>query len=329
MTMFAVKVPPGVVAYLLLVGSHTTCAQGTRTPPPAVRFDAVTAIIEVLKTHQVVALGDWHYNLQLHELRLELIRDPRFPDAVNDIVVEFGTPKHQGVIERYVNGFDVARDELRRVWAETSMGSVWDGAVYEEFYQAVREVNANLPEHRRIRVVLGDPTPLTMEAEAAQIKRAVIDKGRNALIVFGAMHLPRKPLFYPVSDPQFAQDVYEDPESVSTTAHLESAGISVFSIWPKAIDEFVEVQPEIESWAMPALSVVSGTTLGLAPFARFANTDTVLSVPNADGEGTHLEHVSPDPARSGLMQEQFDAVLLLGPQDGLRKGRPYDSAQTN
>jgi hypothetical protein len=103
----------------------------------------------------------------------------------------------------------------------------------------------------------------------------------------------------------------------------------VFSIWPKAIDEFVEVQPEIESWAMPALSVVSGTTLGLAPFARFANTDTVLSVPNADGEGTHLEHVSPDPARSGLMQEQFDAVLLLGPQDGLRKGRPYDSAQTN
>jgi hypothetical protein len=211
------------------------------------------------------------------------------------------------------------------VWKETSFGSVWDGAVYEEFYQAVREVNANLPEHRRIRVVLGEPTPLTMEAEAAQIKRAVIDKGRNALIIFGAMHLPRMPLFYPGSDPHFAEFVYEHPDSVSTTAHLESAGISVFSIWPKAIDEFVEVQPDIQAWAMPALSIVSGTTLGLEPFATFANTDTMLSVPNENGEGTHLEQVPPDPARSGLMQEQFDAVLLLGPQDSLREGKPYDS----
>jgi uncharacterized iron-regulated protein len=64
--------------------------------------------MEALATHQVVALGDWHHNVQLHELRLKLLRDPRLPDVVNDIVVEFGTPRHQDVIDRYVNGGEVA-----------------------------------------------------------------------------------------------------------------------------------------------------------------------------------------------------------------------------
>jgi hypothetical protein len=43
----------------------------------AVAIDPVTAIIDALKTHQIVALGDVHGNRELHELRLKLIRDPR------------------------------------------------------------------------------------------------------------------------------------------------------------------------------------------------------------------------------------------------------------
>jgi hypothetical protein len=313
-----------VVVGLLLAVSCTIYAQRAEVPQLAVRSDPVTAVIEALQTHQIVALGEWHYNLQVHELRLELIRDPRFPDAVNDIVVEFGTPQHQGIVDRYVNGFDVPHDELRRVWTETSQGGVWDGHVYEEFYQAVRDVNADLPPNRRIRVVLGDPTPLTMEAEAALIKREVIDKGRNALILWGAMHFPRKPLFYPVSDREFAEFMYNHPESVSTVAHLESLGISVFSIWPKESDPFILVQPNIMSWQMPALAIVNGTVLGLEPFATFASSGMQISVPDRDGQGRHQENVPPDPRRSGLTQEQFDAVLLLGPQASLRTGKPYN-----
>ena len=161
---------------VLGIGAAVACAQGDQAPRPAVPLDPVTAIIEALATHQVVALGDWHHNVQLHEVRLKLLRDPRLPDVVNDIVVEFGAPRHQGIIDRYVNGGDVAHDDLRRVWTETSQGGVWDGPVYEEFYDAVREVNANLPADRRIRLVLGDPTPLTMEAEAELIRREVIDE---------------------------------------------------------------------------------------------------------------------------------------------------------
>jgi hypothetical protein len=315
---------PGAI---LLALSSPVFGQADGVPQAAVRLDPVAAIIDALETHQIVALGDWHYNLELHELRLALVRDPRFPGVVNNIVVEFGTPKHQNVIDAYVNGTDVPYEELRRVWTETSQGSLWDGRVYEEFFEGVRDVNSSQPENRRIRVVLGDPTPLTMEAEAALIKREVIDKEHNALIVFGYMHLPRKPLWYTISDQDWMEFAYNHPETVSTVEHLEAAGISVFSIYPRATDPFVAVQADTISWEEPALAILEGTVLGSEPFATFASTRALMTVPDTDGDGFHQESAIPDPARSGLTEEQFDAVLLLGPLDTLRTGEPYSSEE--
>jgi hypothetical protein len=282
----------------------------------------MTAIIEALDTHQIVALGDWHHNVQLHELRLGLLRDPRLPGVVDDIVVEFGASQHQAISDRYVNGDDIPRGELRRVWAEAPLGGAWDGPDYEEFFRTIREINATLPENLRIRVVLGDTGAETMEREAAHIKREVIDRGRNALIVFGGGHLTRKPILWPTSDLEWAEFWYSHPDSVSTVAHLEAAGISVFSIHAQPSNAFIAVQPDAASWQMPALAIVEGTLLGVEPFATFNFTDTLLTVPDADGEGFHQEQVSADPARSGLTQEQFDAVLLLGPVDEMRFFEP-------
>jgi len=309
-----------LVSGVLGIGVAVAFAQGDQAPKPAVPVDPVTAIIAALETHQVVALGDWHHNVQLHDVRLQLLRDPRLPDVVNDIVVEFGTPRHQDIIDRYINGGNVARDELRRVWTETSQGGVWDGPVYEKFYDTVREVNANLPADRRLRVVLGDPTPLTMEAEAEHIRREVIAKGRNALIVYGNGHLPRKPRFFPVSDREFAERVFAHPDSISTVAHLEAANVSVFSVFVSVSDDFVTVQSDIKAWPTPALALLAGTTLGLEPFATFSPKDTRLWVPGANGG--HPENVRPDPARSGLTQDQFDAVLLLGPASSMVTSEP-------
>ena len=101
-----------------------------------------------------------------------------------------------------------------------------------------------------------------MEAEAELIRREVIDKGRNALMVYGDMHLPRKPLFYPVSDREFAEFAFNHPSTVSTVAHLEAANVRVFSIFAYTSDDFIAVQPEVESWTMPALAVVPAEGLG-------------------------------------------------------------------
>jgi hypothetical protein len=314
---------------LSLAGSCASFGQGGGDPPPAARLDPVTAIIEALGTHQVVALGDWHHNLQLHELRLELVRDPRFPDAVDDIVVEFGAAHLQDISDRYVNGDDVSRAELRRVWREAPLApeTAWDGPDTEEFFRTVREMNAKLPKNQRIRVVLGDAGSESMEQEAALIMREVTDRGRRAVIVFGGGHFMRKPLWFQISDPNWMEYVYNHPYSVSTVAHLEAAGVSVFSIHSQPSDDFVAVQPDAASWPTPALAIVAGTVLGLEPFATFNFKDTLLTVPDADGDGFHLEQAAADPARSGLTQEQFDAVLLLGPAEDMVFVEPFGSTQ--
>ena len=306
----------GVTASVLIAVFCGSCAKHEQ-PPPAVRLDPVTAIIEALGSHQIVAFGDWHHNRQLHELRLDLIRDPRFPAAVDDIVVEFGAAQHQDIIDSYVNGDDVLYEELRRVWVEAPSAldpSAWDRPDTVEFFRTVREVNANLPVSERIRVVAGDAGYESMNDEAWHIMREVTDLDRTALIIFGAGHFLRKPLWYPISDPDWMDYWYDHPLSVSTVAHLEAAGLSVFSIHPFVSDPFQKVQADTATWTMPALAIVAGTVLGLEPYATFeATTDTELVVPDAEGEGFHTERVPPDRDRSGLTQEQVDAVILLGP----------------
>jgi hypothetical protein len=61
-------------------------------------------------------------------------------------------------MDRFVNGEDVPREQLRRVWEEdtTAGTSVWERPIYEEFFRAVRALNASLGAERRLRALLGD-----------------------------------------------------------------------------------------------------------------------------------------------------------------------------
>jgi len=62
-------------------------------------MDAIPAILDLFKTYQVVGLGEGpHGNLEGAAFRLKLLRDPRFPTVVNDILVESGTARY--LIER-------------------------------------------------------------------------------------------------------------------------------------------------------------------------------------------------------------------------------------
>jgi hypothetical protein len=272
-------------------------------------------------THDLVALGDFHHDPQLHGLRMELISDPRFPDIVRDVVFEFDGP--QDLLDLYTDGADVTSEELRAASTGAIFSAMWDhGPVYREFFAAIRDLNTKLTPEQRVRVVLATPEEPTMKSEAASIRRETVTKGRKALLVIGAMHFPRKPLFWPISDREFANFIFNHPSSVSTITHLEAAGVSVFSIYPAASDLVSRVQPDIARWATPALAIVANTRVGAEPFSRFAPTDVLLTVPDADGDGEHLERVTPDPSRSGLTEEQFDALLVLAPSPELPFGDP-------
>src|SRR5258708_19770514 len=90
-----------------------------------------------------------HGNEQSHAFRLRLIRDPRFPVEVNDIVVEFGSARYQDVIDRFVEGGEVRSSELAKVWRDVAQnGALADLPIYDEFFWAFRGVNAAPPKHR-------------------------------------------------------------------------------------------------------------------------------------------------------------------------------------
>jgi len=162
------------------------------------------ALLEQFKVTPLVAIAEQHRSRQVHQFLRDLLSDPGFPGRVQDIVVEFGSGYYQPVIDRYVNGEEVPREELRQVWRDTGQWMVWDSPLYERFFEAVRARNASLPAGRRIRVLLGDPPihwPDVRTAEdyrkfadrdacfADVVEREVLGKGRRALLIIGGMHL--------------------------------------------------------------------------------------------------------------------------------------------
>ena len=164
----------GLLATLLLVTPGAVRAAAGQAPPgPATPFEPLAAILLAFERHAIVALGDPRGNEQAHEFRLSLIRDPRFAETVDDIVVEWGNAVYQDVVDRFVDGDDVSEAELRQVWRNTTQpGQGNDRPITEAFFRAVREVNAALPPERRLRVLLGDPLSTGARWRAARTTRS-------------------------------------------------------------------------------------------------------------------------------------------------------------
>src|SRR5215471_4647200 len=128
-------------------------------PFRAVPLEPVSAILDGFRTHDVVALGEGRHNNEPgYAFRLSLIRDPRFATVVNDIVVESGSSQYQNAMDRYIHGENVPNVMLRHAWQDTTQpDTAWDVPMYEEFFAAVRAVNATLAPSRQLRVLLGEP----------------------------------------------------------------------------------------------------------------------------------------------------------------------------
>jgi erythromycin esterase-like protein len=74
--------------------AFTVTSYGQPTLPDAVPADAITGILKLFNSYQVVGLGEGpHGNLEGHAFRLKLLRDPRFTEVVDDILVESGTAR--------------------------------------------------------------------------------------------------------------------------------------------------------------------------------------------------------------------------------------------
>ena len=198
---------------LLLAGtfvlSNTTRAvaagPSTVEAAPSVKA-AVDGVLELFRKNSVVALADAHGLAQEEAFYSAIVRDPRFVEEVDNVVVEFGGELSQDIIDRYVAGEDVPLAELRRVWTETigwipgptSLG-------YVNFYANVRAANLKLSPEHRIKVWLGDPkvdwSKINSFADAAPylsrrddnffriISDDILGKQKRTLLIIGGGHL--------------------------------------------------------------------------------------------------------------------------------------------
>jgi hypothetical protein len=288
--------------------------------------EPVRAILDALESHDIVALDEGrHGNEQAHKLRLELIRHPRFARNVNDIVVEFGSARYQDVMDRYIRGNDVPERELRHAWQDTTQHAVWDVPIFEEFFRAVRQVNRSLAKDRQLRVLLADPpidwTEVKTQPDhfkwlrmrdthgAELIQREVLAKKREALLIFGAMHLQRKNI----------SANYEPLDGAETVVSIiDRAGAAkIFTIRTPTEAEPQSLQADMASWPVPSLVVLRGTRLGMLDSAKFWSSD-MPRFAMRDGKPSPLPR---EQWRVLPMQEMFDALLYLGPAATITTGK--------
>jgi hypothetical protein len=287
-------------------------------PKAAVPIDPVEGIVEAFKTHQVVMLPGGHGSKQFHDLLLAVVRDPRMPGTLTDIVVEFGSSRYQDLIDRFVRGDAMPDRTIRHAWQNTVIAGMGnDGPYVEEFYRAMRELNAPLPVQKRYRVLGGDPPidwdNVTTRADVRKwsvrrdtfpadlIRREVVERGRRALVVYGQQHFPRKEVManYDTSNWQ----------AQTMTSLLEASGVKPFVILSDAGQETVGLQNDIATWPVPSLALVRGTVMGVADFTTFVGADgDRFAVRGADD----FVKIPRDQHKPMRMEDQVDAILWMG-----------------
>src|SRR5689334_11467101 len=115
--------------------------------------DATKAILAAFDKYEVVGVGAAHGFKELDDYILSLIRNPAFPNKVNDIVVECGNCLYQDVLDRYIAGEDVPLAKMELVWRNTTQIMCSLSGFYEQLFPLVRQINQKLPSQKRLRVV--------------------------------------------------------------------------------------------------------------------------------------------------------------------------------
>ena len=88
--------PLALTLLLAVIAPAPSFAQASL--PPAVPVDAVTAIVDAFKTHDLVAVSDAHGNAQNQAFLKALVSDPRFSAVANDIVWESGNARYWSAV---------------------------------------------------------------------------------------------------------------------------------------------------------------------------------------------------------------------------------------
>src|SRR5262245_23777916 len=196
--------------WLLLVAStpQVRQAEGDGAARASTAMEAVAdEVAAAFDEHRFVFLGSTHGDAKIHEFLLCLLSRPALQRRVTELLVEWGNPAHQGLVDRYLLKLEqVPEDALRGVWFDTDYPPLW-GRLPQipQFYARVRAIDEGLEPERRIRV-LGGCEPVewssvrtaddlarypfkTNWAAHVVIEHVLPEPGRRLLVVYGDRHV--------------------------------------------------------------------------------------------------------------------------------------------
>jgi hypothetical protein len=297
-------------------------AQTKPTGAEPVPQPAIPAILAAFDKYEVVGMTEAHGEKDEDDFILSLIRNPEFPEKVNDIAVECGNSLYQPLLDRYIAGEDVPFTDAQKVWRDTTQPMCSFSGFFEEFFPLVRAINQKLPPDKRLRVLAGDP-PIDWnnvkglaDAEkdrdgniASVMEKEVLSKHRKALMLFGESHL-----FHGGGVGQIgfenAVAIYEK-EYPGRTFIIGSLELFDLKANGSAAKPF-------EKWPYPSLTQVTGTWLGAVDITHFY---LPVLVPDKD---CNVLVVYPASEQKPI-SELVDALLYLGPGDlSLAEPMPAD-----
>jgi hypothetical protein len=291
------------------------------TPLPA-----LSAILTAFDKYEVVGMPEAHGLKDLDDFILLLLRNPAFPEKVNDIVVECGNSRYQSILDRYIAGESVPFDEVQKVWRNTTESMCGTSGFYEQLFPLVRAINQQLEPRKRLRVLAAD-SPVDWSQLSRQniadapeeffdrdrsiasvMKKEVLSKNRKALMLFGVFHLMHGP-----SDDRVAVASYErDYPNVTFVvcdltffrADLQGSSRNPFAAWP-----------------VPSLALAKGTWLGALDISHFFPPPIWF---DKDCKVVNEFHNADLRTR---MAKLVDAFLYLGPTElALKEQMPADIA---
>lgn len=294
------------LALFLLLASLPAGAQtGTDSAAPRPQ-PAIPAILAAFDTHDLVGMPAAHGLKDLDDLILTLIRDPNFARKVNDIEIECGNSLFQEVLDRYTSGANVPFREVQKVWRNTTQPPCGRSGFYEQVVPLVRAINQKLPRERALRVLAADPpfdwdriqtaddlrrAVLSLRRDtsiASVIEKEVLAKHRKALMLMGTLHLLHGAGASGVLE-------LEHPNSIFVISELgifgENSSNAVLTGWP-----------------IPSIARVKGTSLGKLGLKSY------LPPPYTVDRDCNPHHDFTGPLQKPV-EQLFDAVLYLGPQD--------------
>lgn len=297
------------VALLAIIAVLSASGQERSGGAEPVAEPAVAAILAAFDRYEAVGMPAAHGLKDLDDLILTLIRNPGFSKKVNDIEIECGNSLYQDVLDRYTSGADVPFREVQKVWRNTTQPPCGLSGFYEQMVPLVRAINQRSPRDKALRILAGDPpfdwdqiktaedlrkAVLSLRRDtsiASVIEREALARHRKVLMLMGTFHMLHGTGAIAMYERKYPNSTFVISELGTFGTNLTDLSHSPFATWP-----------------IPALARIKGTWLGKLDLSKF------LPPPNIIDQDCNFHNDFPAPLRKPV-EELFDAVLYLGPQD--------------